>query len=59
MLNFVLSNSTWGNGQLTVKFRQLFDLIVIGTAELKQKKATGVTTDDLYQCEYTPLDSNQ
>ena len=59
LLDFVLSNSPWGNGERTVEFRQPFDLIAIGTAELKQKKATGVTSDDLYQCEYTPLDSNQ
>ena len=28
-------------------------------AELKQKKAAGVGSDDLYQLKYTPLDSNQ
>ena len=59
LLDFVLSNSTWGNGQLTVEFRQLFDLIALGTTELKQKKAAGVGSDDLYQLKYTPLDSNQ
>ncbi|MDG2381445.1 MAG: hypothetical protein P8N76_07210 [Pirellulaceae bacterium] len=59
LLNFVLSNSTWGNGELTVEFRQPFDLIALGTAELKQKKAAGVGSDDLHQLKYTPLDSNQ
>lgn len=59
LLDFVLSNSTWGNGELSVKFHQPFDLIALGTTELKQKKAAGVVSDDLYQLKYTPLDSNQ
>ena len=49
LLDFVLSNSTWGDGQLTVEFRQPFDLIALGATELKQKKAAGVGSDDLYQ----------
>jgi hypothetical protein len=59
LLDFVLSNSTWGNGQLTAEFRQSFDLIAVGATELKQKKAAGVSSDDLHQLKYTPLDSNQ
>ena len=59
LLDFVLSNSTWGNGELRVKFRQPFDRIAFGTTELKQKKAAEVESDDLYQFKYTPLDSNQ
>ena len=59
LLAFVLSNSTWGNGELRVKFRQPFDLIALGTTELKQKKAARVGSDDLRQLKYTPLDSNQ
>ena len=59
LLDFVLSNSTWGNGELRVKFRQPFDLIALGTTELKQKKAAGVGSDDLHQFQYTSLDSNQ
>ena len=59
LLDFVLSSSTWGDGQLTVEFRQLSDLIALGSTELKQKKAAGVGSDDLYQLKYTPLDSNQ
>jgi len=49
---------TWGNGELSVKFRQPLDLIALGTTELKQKKAAGVGADDLYQFKYTPEDSN-
>ena len=59
LLDFVLSNSTWGNGELTVEFRQPFDLIAVGTTELKQKKAAGADPGDLHQVMYTPLDSNQ
>ena len=59
LLDFVLSNSTWDNGQLTAEFRQPFDLIALGTTEMKQKKAAEVGFDDLYQLKYTPLDSNQ
>ncbi len=59
LLDFVLSNSTWDNGQLTAEFRQPFDLIAVGATELKQKKAPGVGSDDLHQLKYTPLDSNQ
>ena len=54
LLDFVLSNSTWGNGELRVKFRQPLNLIALGTTELKQKKAAGVGSDDLYQLKYTP-----
>ncbi|MBU6527968.1 recombinase family protein [Methylocystis sp. MJC1] len=39
LLNFLLSNSTWKNGNLTVEFRQPFDLIA-GTV-LNAKKAEG------------------
>ena len=58
LLDFVLSNSTWGNSELRGKFRQPFDLMALGTTELKQKKAAGVGSDDLYQLKYTPEDSN-
>ena len=58
LLDFVLSNSTWGNGELRVKFRQPFDLIALGTTELKQKKAAGVDSVDLYQLKYARQDSN-
>jgi site-specific DNA recombinase len=33
LLNFVLSNSTWQNGELHPTFRQPFDLIAQATAE--------------------------
>ena len=58
LLDFVLSNSTWGDGELRVKFRQPFELIALGTTELKQKKVAGVGSDDLDQWKYTREGSN-
>jgi hypothetical protein len=57
LLDFVLSNSSWGDGELTVEFRQPFDLIAVAAMELKQKKAAGVDSDDLHQFKYSPSDS--
>ncbi len=37
----------------TVEFRQPFDLIAVGAAELKQMKAAGADSDDLHQFKYT------
>jgi site-specific DNA recombinase len=59
LLDFVVSNSTWANGELKVDFRQPFDLIAVGVTESKQMKVAGVLTDDLHPAMYTPLDSNQ
>ena len=56
--DFVQSNSIRGNGELTVEFRQPFNLIAYGAKDLKQKKAAGVGSDDLFQLKYTPEDSN-
>ena len=47
-----------GDGELTVGYCRRFDLIALEAAELKQKKAVGVGSDDLYQFKYTPEDSN-
>ena len=58
MPDFVQSNSIRGNGELTVEFCQLFNLIAYEAKDLKQKKAAGVGSDDLYQFKYTPEDSN-
>ena len=51
--DFVRSNSTWGNGELAIESCWPFDLIALGTIELKQKKAAGVGSDGLYQFEYS------
>lgn len=41
LLNFVLSNSTWKNGELTPTFRQPFDLIAEVTANAKVQEGGG------------------
>lgn len=41
LLNFVLSNSTWKNGELTPSFRQPFDLIAEVTANAKVQEDGG------------------
>ena len=58
MPDFVQSNSIRGNGELTVEFRQTFDLIAYEAKDLKQKKAAGVGSDGLLELKYTPEDSN-
>ena len=39
LLNLVLSNSTWGNGELTVEFRQPFDTIALGVTQCATEMA--------------------
>ena len=58
LLDSVLSNSTWGNREPTVEFRQPSDLIAPGATEEKQRKAAGVDSDDLLQLKYPRQDSN-
>jgi site-specific DNA recombinase len=41
LLNFVLSSSTWKNGELTPAFRQPFDLIAQVTANVKEQEGAG------------------
>ncbi|HEY5066594.1 MAG TPA: recombinase family protein [Xanthobacteraceae bacterium] len=41
LLNFLLSNSTWKNGDLTPTFRQPFDLIAEATADAKAQEGGG------------------
>lgn len=41
LLNFVLSNSTWKNGELTPAFRQPFDLIAQAAASARAEAANG------------------
>ena len=41
LLNFVLSNSSWKNGDLTTTFRQPFDLIAEATANAKLDEGAG------------------
>ena len=47
LLDFVVSNSTWKDGELTVTYRRPFDMLAVTATTLQEKKAAGATTDDL------------
>ena len=51
LLDFVLSNCTWKNGELTPVFRQPFDMIADAATACGQGKAAGMATSDLCQAE--------
>ncbi len=42
LLNFVLSNSTWKDGELTATYRQPFDMLAVAVASEKQVVAAGM-----------------
>lgn len=45
LLDFVLSNCSWKDGQLTATYRQPFDIIAASVAEQTKEKAAGVTSN--------------
>ena len=47
VLDLVVSNSTWANGELTVTWRQPFCFLADMNAALKQKKLAGASPDEL------------
>jgi len=47
LLNFLLSNSTWRDGELSATFRQPFDLLALTASSHQKEKAAGVTSDGL------------
>jgi site-specific DNA recombinase len=48
LLNFLLSNCTWKNGELEVTYRQPFDMIVEMHREHEKKKAAYLSKSDLF-----------
>ncbi len=61
LLDFVLSNSTWKDGELTPVFRQPFDMIADMAATCATEKVAGMSPDDLCQVklpERNPLRNN-
>ena len=46
LLNFLVSNSSWRDGELTVTLRQPFDLIAETTAIEAKRKAAGDVSND-------------
>ncbi len=59
LLDFVLSNSTWKDGELSVTYRQPFDMLAVTTSASNEKKVAGGDSDDLRQVWLLSLDSNQ
>ncbi len=45
LLDFLLSNCTWKDNQLSVVFRQPFDLIVVASENLERETAAGASSD--------------
>ena len=58
LLDFVLSNCTWANGELTPEFRQPFDMIADMAMACATEKAAGASLDDLCQARLPDEDSN-
>ena len=57
LLEFVLSNSLWANGELTPEFRQPFDMLADMAAVGAQKMAAGLLTSSHHQEELPRLDT--
>jgi len=57
LLDFLLSNCTWANGELTPEFRKPFDTIAVEATACAQEKAAGASPDDLYQARLPWLDT--
>jgi site-specific DNA recombinase len=49
LLDFVLSNCTWKDGELQATFRQPFDLLIASTKAYKHKKAAGVASNGFFE----------
>jgi site-specific DNA recombinase len=49
LLDFVLSNCTWKDGELQAIFRQPFDLIIESTKACAHKKAAGAVSNGLFE----------
>jgi site-specific DNA recombinase len=49
LLDFVLSNCTWKDGELQATFRQPFDLLIASTKACEHKKTAGVASNGLFE----------
>ena len=58
LLNFVLSNSFWANGELTPEFCQPFEMLANLATVGTQKMAAGLLTSSHHQKELSEWDSN-
>ncbi len=58
VLDLVVSNSTWANGELKVTWRQPFDILADTNTAMKQKKLAGASPDELRSVLRGRRDSN-
>ena len=58
MLDYLVSNCSWGDGRLDVEFKHPYALLAVANAEYRQKKAAGEPSDGLCQLWYPRRDSN-
>lgn len=58
LLDFAVSNCTWADGQLTIAWRQPFDLIADAARDARNDKAPGVASEGLSANWYPHGDSN-
>ena len=59
LLNFVLSNCTWKDGQLSATYRQPFDLLAVSATADRDRKTADVAADGLSAHWLPGPDSNQ
>ena len=58
LLDFVLLNSTWANGELSVTFRQPFDMLAVSVKEGGEAEDSGTPFDAEGSPRQAPRDSN-
>ena len=58
LLNFLLSNCTWEDGEVVATFRQPFDLLAESVVAERHKKATRMTCNRLSENWLPEQDSN-
>ena len=58
LLNFVLSNSTWKDGELTANYRQPFDMLAVAVASEKQVMTAGMAETARKDIWLPGMDSN-
>lgn len=59
LLDFVVSNSTWKDGELLETYRHPFDMLAVTTSASNEKKVAGGDSDDLRQVWLPKLVSNR
>ncbi len=58
VLQILLPNCTWVNGELRAEFGQPSDMLAVAATSHREKKAAGLASDDLSATWYPRQDSN-